>query len=561
MAFCQSIQKGQVPFSCGLCETETKISSKCIDCGLLMCINCRDKVHPKFKNAKDHRVVDIKDIGLYAEEMDFTSIKCQDHTGQNCCLFCESCNYLVCPLCISKTHNGHCLIQISESYETKLNWVKQAQVKVQSNLQILNKYHAKIEEIQKSVKEKYKETKEKIQAEINALNIADDEFTERIETEVDQKISLHQKSIEKEQITTNQLKKKVNDQMFKLQDIINAKDTAEVFNCSNDLELSISKEMELLGLNINHIPTFCPEEITQDLFGSLQNNKPIKMTVSEQFVTGVSRIDTVSVCSDESIWISCSSKPGKLYKVKPEQGNLKDVHRIERQVFDVAITQSADFLVSTGYSKLELINDKTGKITSTVYSVAPLALLTVGVHVTKSNKVIVGAVSDWSPTPVRSCIITMDTTGEHEAIYEHDKNNTPIINFPWRITSTSNGRIFILDKLSNDFNGQVVVFNEGEVIQVYKGHSEINSPGKPFKPTNLAVTPLDNIIVTNLNMDIFHILNSSGQYITHYDTTDIGIVNPYSLSFGATGLLYIGSTTTKGSNDKAKLYIVNISEN
>ncbi|XP_076076539.1 uncharacterized protein LOC143047398 [Mytilus galloprovincialis] len=559
MAFCQSIQKGQVPLSCGLCETETKISLKCIDCDLLMCIKCRDKVHAKFKNAKDHRVVDIKDIGLYAEEMDFTNIKCRDHTGQNCCLFCESCNHLVCPLCISKTHNGHCLIQISESYETKLNWLKQAQVKVQSNLQILNKCDAKIEEIQKSRKEKYKDTKEKMKAKINALNIVDDEFTERIETELDQKNSLHQKSIEKEQITANQLKKKVDDQISKLQDIIDAKDAVEVFSCSCDLELSISKEMELLELNISRIPKFCPEEITQDFFGSLQNNKPIKMTISEQFVTGVSRIDNVSACSDESIWISCHKKPGKLNKAIPEEGNLKDVHRIQKQVFDMAITQSADFLVSTGYSELKLVNDKTGEITNTKYKVDQL--LMVAVHVTKSNKVLVGAISDWSPTPVRSCIITMNATGEPETIYEHDKNNTPIINFPWRITSTSNGRIFILDKLSNDFNGQVVVFNEGDVIQVYKGHSEINCPDKPFKPTNFAVTPLDNIIVTNLNMDIFHILNSSGQYITHYDTADIGIINPYSLCFSEKGLLYIGSTTKKGSNDKAKLYIVDISEN
>ncbi|CAC5383394.1 unnamed protein product [Mytilus coruscus] len=287
MAFSQSIRKGQAPLCCNLCETEIKISSKCLDCDLLMCTMCCDKVHPKFKNAKDHRVVDIKDIRLYAEEKDFTSIKCQDHTEQNCCLFCESCNHLVCPLCIAKTHNGHCLIQISQSYETKLNRLKQAQVKVQSNLQILNKYDAKIEEIQKSGKEKYKDTMEKIQARINALNIADDEFTEKIETELEQKMSLHQKFIEKEQITTNQLKKKVDDQMSKLQDIINAKDAVEVFSCSYDLEPSISKEIELLELNINHIPTFCAEEITQDFFGSLQNNKSIKMTVTEQFVTGV----------------------------------------------------------------------------------------------------------------------------------------------------------------------------------------------------------------------------------------------------------------------------------
>ncbi|CAC5383390.1 unnamed protein product [Mytilus coruscus] len=466
MAFSQSIRKGQAPLCCNLCEIETKISSKCMDCDLLMCTKCRDKVHPKFKNAKDHKIVDIKDIALYAEEMDFNSIKCQDHTGQNCCLFCESCDHLVCPLCISKTHNGHGLIEISKSYETKLHWLKQAQVKVQSNLQNLNKYDAKIEEMQKSGKEQCKDTKEKIQAQNKALKTAVDEFTERMETKLEHEISLHQKSIEKERITTHQLKKKVEDQRSKLENIINAKDAAEVLKCRDEFQQSTSEEMELPKLNINLVPTFCPGELTHEVFGSLQNNISMKMTISEQFVIEVPRIDNILVCSDDSILISCQNKPVLLNKVKPEQGNLKDIHRIEKQVFDMAITQSQDILVSTGYSTLQLVNDKTGKFTSTKYSVAPL--LIVGVHVTKSNKVIVGAISDWSPTctPARSCIITMNAT-EHETTYEYDKIDTPIIIFPWRIISTSNGRICILDRRSNDFNGQVVVFNEGDVIQVF----------------------------------------------------------------------------------------------
>ncbi|CAC5383392.1 unnamed protein product [Mytilus coruscus] len=484
MAFSQSIRKGQAPLCCNLCEIETKISSKCMDCDLLMCTKCRDKVHPKFKNAKDYKIVDIK-----------------RHRTKRC---------------------------------------------------------------KKSGKEQCKDTKEKIQAQNKALKTAVDEFTERMETKLEHEISLHQKSIEKERITTHQLKKKVEDQRSKLENIINAKDAAEVLKCRDEFQQSTSEEMELPKLNINLVPTFCPGELTHEVFGSLQNNISMKMTISEQFVVEVPRIDKILVCSDDSILISCQNKPVLLNKVKPEQGNLKDIHRIEKQVFDMAITQSQDILVSTGYSTLQLVNDKTGKFTSTKYSVAPL--LIVGVHVTKSNKgvrkVIVGAISDWSPTctPARSCIITMNAT-EHETIYEYDKIDTPIINFPWRIISTSNGRICILDRRSNDFNGQVVVFNEGNVIQVYKGQSKINSPDKPFKPTNFAVTPLDNIIITNLNMDIFHILNSSGHYITHYDTTDIGIVDPYSLCFGTTGLLYIGSTTRKGSNDKANLYTVNISEN
>ncbi|CAC5383391.1 unnamed protein product [Mytilus coruscus] len=241
MAFSQSIRKGQVPIICNLCETETKITSKCIDCDLMMCNKCCDKAHPKFKNAKDHKIVDIKDIGMYTQEMDFTNIKCQEHTGQNCCLFCDSCDQLICPLCISKTQNGHGLIEISKSYEIKLDKKKQ-----------------------------YRDTKEKIQAQNKALKRTVDHFTERMEKELKHKISLHQNSTEKEQSTTNQLKK-VNDKISTIEDTIKTQDASKVFIYSNELEQSISEEIELPELNINHIPIFCIGGITLEAFGSLQD--------------------------------------------------------------------------------------------------------------------------------------------------------------------------------------------------------------------------------------------------------------------------------------------------
>ncbi|XP_071136379.1 tripartite motif-containing protein 2-like [Mytilus edulis] len=53
----------QCPIQCQLCEGEPKVKWKCLDCDLLMCSKCKDKVHSKFKSEKDHRIIDIKDIG------------------------------------------------------------------------------------------------------------------------------------------------------------------------------------------------------------------------------------------------------------------------------------------------------------------------------------------------------------------------------------------------------------------------------------------------------------------------------------------------------------------
>ena len=58
-----SIINGQVSIGCQLCETGETIVYKCLVCDLLMCKRCKEKVHPKFPNAKDHKIIDIKDIG------------------------------------------------------------------------------------------------------------------------------------------------------------------------------------------------------------------------------------------------------------------------------------------------------------------------------------------------------------------------------------------------------------------------------------------------------------------------------------------------------------------
>lgn len=65
MAFSQSNKGSQALAlaNCGICETDRTIKWKCIDCDNLLCNNCKEKVHPKFQNAKNHQVVNLKDVG------------------------------------------------------------------------------------------------------------------------------------------------------------------------------------------------------------------------------------------------------------------------------------------------------------------------------------------------------------------------------------------------------------------------------------------------------------------------------------------------------------------
>ena len=69
MASVKNLREGQYPSSCKLCESNINIEFKCVDCDLLLCCTCKEKIHTKFKNAKDHRVITIEEIKTYEKKI------------------------------------------------------------------------------------------------------------------------------------------------------------------------------------------------------------------------------------------------------------------------------------------------------------------------------------------------------------------------------------------------------------------------------------------------------------------------------------------------------------
>ncbi|VDI63839.1 Hypothetical predicted protein, partial [Mytilus galloprovincialis] len=83
----------------------------------------------------------------------------------------------------------------------------------------------------------------------------------------------------------------------------------------------------------------------------------------------------------------------------------------------------------------------------------------------------------------------MDKKGDKETVYENDEHNQPIFNSPGYITTTCNGNIHVVDRISDDARGKVVILEQGgHIINQYTGHPTINK-SKPFKPANIVTTP------------------------------------------------------------------------
>ena len=117
MAFFQSIRKAQAPKSCELCLTDTNIKWRCQNCQSYMCEKCKN-IHQREQTTIEHRIIDIKTCGgvvdIHPTVICTDNIPCQIHKSKFSCMFCQTCDVLVCSNCISSSHKKYDLEPIDQ---------------------------------------------------------------------------------------------------------------------------------------------------------------------------------------------------------------------------------------------------------------------------------------------------------------------------------------------------------------------------------------------------------------------------------------------------------------
>ncbi|CAC5382140.1 TRIM71 [Mytilus coruscus] len=236
----------------------------------------------------------------------------------------------------------------------------------------------------------------------------------------------------------------------------------------------------------------------------------IKLEISKEYTTDLTYIHFIAVCSDGSMWMADNIK-SKLQHVKLMENRTEVITSLNTQIYGIATTHSNDILVTTtGETKLKLINTMTGQITDSRYDVKPL--YPVGIHVTSDHRVIIGGWSGDIPCHRKMCSDGVDQEGKQLQEYEHDKHNKPLITYPVFLTNTSNGNICVVDWLDKDHRSRVVVLSPGgDILGTYTGHPDVNTKKKPFNPGGILTTPSDNIVVTDMDNHLLHILSDQGQ--------------------------------------------------
>ncbi|XP_063418750.1 uncharacterized protein LOC134701531 [Mytilus trossulus] len=568
MALSKSIQKAQIPLPCELCEIETKIKWKCTDCNLLMCDKCKNKVHSKFKKAKEHKIITIKEVGLHGDDsgpkLDFSDIQCKDHSGQVCCLFCKSCDHLVCPTGVTKTHKTHELVEIENVFRMRMELLKKRKEKLKQQHDDLKKDEKKLNALKETNKLSFDQTQKDILQEKQIWKEAGDKYAEELRSEINKQWRRKEEAIETESTKVKKIEQYLNNKIQLIEDTRCFKDVKKFFEDTKSLE--DVKKMPKINLNQSQLQRFEPGQIVQSYFGSIQEenhkDKMIRIEAIREYITELPIVNQILQSSENTFWIHSSVYPKTIQKVTLEpDSSLKVLLEVKDYAYCTALTRNGDLLVSDLTSNLKILNENTKKLTISKYNFQ--SYIVKSIHINRENQLIVGAVKklpiDYSVSG-EGVVMVMDMYGNHQVKYEFDKNNEPLLTNPMHITTTKNGNIFIIDRTTGDFRGRVVTLEKGTVVNIYSGHADINSKNHPFKPQTIEATPNDNIIVSDTFNNTLHILDNCGHLLFYCNTMEAGVMGPYSMAFIEPGKLLIGCATTliSANNPNAKIYEVDI---
>lgn len=531
-----------------LCKVSGEKKWKCLNCKVLLCDLCKELHY-----AKDHEIVDIPVKEIIPDENNSFDIVlnqvvlCEQH-DRSYWQYCESCDILVCLTCISNCHNNHKLKEISDSYKIKMEKLKGQQTALSKSTAELDRNSTEISKWHKKAELKYQNAKDDIIIKEKVLIDAVHEYTRKLQSDLENKWNTMHETYTANQKHVQSTRTKFNNEHTKLQDIIESKDLARVFGTSKSDELADTSQE--LNMDSKPMQVFIPGEtpvINQFNFGELRTDIEVKLM--NLFATEITDVNYLLCSRDGSVWIYDENET-LLYHAIPEGNHLTITSRF--QIFFLSmdtLPKSDDLLLCSGEPTLQQLDRIHGKLTDSKYRTDSY-VYTTAIHITHDKRVIVGGKGQKGG----NVVIVLNKKGKQDTFYEHGRNSEILFKrSPCHITTSAEGNICVVDR-----ERLTVLDGNGEVLNIYDGNDRINTSDDEFNPTDMVITPPNNLIVADSKNHYLHVLNSSGKLLTYFNTKDIGILFPRSMSFSKNEHLFISGSTEEENSKKTILFEVKI---
>ncbi|XP_071123012.1 uncharacterized protein [Mytilus edulis] len=570
MASSNSVRRSQSIKQCEVCETNAKIKVKCIDCDKFMCETCT-RAHSKYKDAENHRLVDIKDITADDEvkndQRKFKAVRCSRHIDQMCYMFCSSCSKLVCPTCIESDHQTHQLKTIESGCTDWINKLSDFHVEVSNEtslylrkLDTLEKVdNLQYDEIIRQIEQDKKEAMEKVEQKFNA----EKDNLGRQKKLISSLFTSRKDRISKQQDNIDQEKKHLND-------IAASKDTAKFVEKAEEFESNHLKEVK----DSNHSNRYNSKILQYTpgiVFGMEPNTTTNEIGVTFQQAFNIDLdIKDLKIDKSKTIWTSsidsinqADAKKGvenlNITKRTPSSADIGEIKQI-----GVINIHCIVFLSSTGVYKLSKTDELIMKrVYLAKYNSRSL-------HISKENQLYIGmSFDDVKNSTDKAIIEVFSLEGKKlPAKTIFNTENQFLINgsvtccatfndeneFFTRKENSNRGTICYID-YNDDFNcGRIIKLNLNRDIQwEYRGNGIMNHEENSFNPCAMVVTGQDNIVVADLKQSSLHIIQPNGLLLALVDLTLVGLQGPDLLTIDGDGHLWIKTLTDKENGKLSEL--------
>lgn len=257
-----------------------------------MCEQCKI-IHLKLQTSITHDIYEVK-ISEAKKEMERTiitdNIPCHIHRGKLNCKFCRTCDYLVCPLCISDCHKKHNLGSIDTVYNERMTKLKEFASGFSIAFTLCEVEDSKVKDFKTKYNKCFDESIQKIYQQEQMIKDEVREYQEyakALQNQLKNEKKRIENSITYKERQNNTRETLMNNQS-KLLKVLESNDVKQVLKFSAYTKCSANDIQDLSFTEfINVTKEFIPVKLksTTNLFGYLQKTKLPKGLAQVNYVT------------------------------------------------------------------------------------------------------------------------------------------------------------------------------------------------------------------------------------------------------------------------------------
>ncbi|CAC5366599.1 unnamed protein product [Mytilus coruscus] len=550
--------------TCQFCEISNETKWKCINCDLILCQECKIKLHTKLKKNENHKVIDLKEFSnLGASEtirdLDLKDIQCTIHNTEHCIIYCQDCEVLSCAVCLLESHQNHKLAKIDEVYSQKVKELQELDNKISQNLPYFEKCGNDLQAIKSDEHAQYYEIKQNISKQETELKERITKQKENLIKELDKLWTPREREISTQLQNIKIKSDDLSDKKRKIQEAFQSHNASTIFNTS----VKVGTDLPDIPDNLLSKQQIILSQ-TKDEKSGLDSLETIPMLkVTGTFTSDMPEIYKVkNLVNDINIMCLADSDIIHTFVIKDNKFKTTNIaEKIGGNVIDMTVTNKDKLLFTTlENSEINILSTFTpGSELEAYISISPFHAR--GIHATCKN-IFIGFINAEDLFPLTSAskrgIKIYDYNCQHVRTIERDQNNQLLFSLPEAITTNINGDICVVDSTNISWEGRVVVLGEwGNFKWAYDGHPSINTECN-FTPYDLVTTSKGLILVTDRDSNAVHILSMDGVLVSSLNKSQ-GIEKPLGLNIDHKGQLQIGCDSEGTNNKLAKLHLVGMS--